>query len=100
MLGRSRWGEGGFLPGFLPPFGCGVWPALCRVRAKKSSGPTAASADIAGAIAGVRSNILIVPLIILPRGALRRQQQAFSSLRRWNTGSASRLTLVLDQSMV
>jgi hypothetical protein len=31
---------------------------------KKSSGPAAASAEIAGAAAGVRSNTFIVPLIL------------------------------------
>ena len=35
MLGRSRWGEE-VLPGFSPSFGRGVWPAPCRVRAKKA----------------------------------------------------------------
>src|SRR5580698_6883071 len=35
------------LPGeFSPSFGRGVWPAPCRVRAKKSSGPAAAPAEI------------------------------------------------------
>ena len=38
----------------------GVLPASCRVRAK-SSGPAAASAEIAGAAAGVRSNTFILP---------------------------------------
>jgi hypothetical protein len=41
-------GRRGFSRGFSPSFSRGVLPAPGRVRAKKSSGPAAASADIAG----------------------------------------------------
>jgi hypothetical protein len=58
----------GFSRGFSPSFSRGVLPASCRVRAKKSSGPAAASAEIAGAAAGVRSNAFIVYLILANRG--------------------------------
>jgi len=75
MRGRSRWGE--VLPGgsHRP-----LAVASCRHRAvyeqKKGSGPAAASADIAGAAAGVRSNTFTVPLILANR-VFRSQQQAF-----------------------
>ena len=60
MLGRSRWGEE-VLPGeFSPSFGRGVWPAPCRVRAKKIPDPRRIRRNDAGAAAGVRSNVFIV----------------------------------------
>jgi hypothetical protein len=46
--GEIAAGEKRFSRGFSPSFGRGVLPAPGRVRAKKSSGPAAASADIAG----------------------------------------------------
>jgi len=66
--GEIAVGRGGFSRGFSPSFGHGVLPAPGRVRAKKSSGPAAASADVAGAAAGVRSNAFIVLLILAQRG--------------------------------
>jgi hypothetical protein len=63
------------LPGeFSQSLGCGVWPAPYRVRAKKSSGPAAAPADIAGAAAGVRSNTFMI-LPFLTDKAFRRPQE-------------------------
>ena len=88
MLGGSRWGEE-VLPGFSPSFGCGVLPAPVRVRAKKSSGPAAASADIAGAAAGVRSNTFYSTLHSRAKG-IPQPAAGFSSVRSQDTGSASR----------
>ena len=88
MLGGSRWGEE-VLPGFSPSFGCGVLPAPVRVRAKKSSGPAAASADIAGAAAGVRSNTFYSTLHSRAKG-IPQPAAGLSSVRSQDTGSASR----------
>src|ERR1019366_4424597 len=88
MLGGSRWGEE-VLPGFSPSFGCGVLPAPVRVREKKSPGPAAPSADIAGAAAGVRSNTFYSTLHSRAKG-IPQPAAGFSSVRSQDTGSASR----------
>src|SRR5579859_1751388 len=90
MLG-DRGGRGGFSRGFSPSFSRGVLPAPGRVRAKKSSGPAAASADIAGAAAGVRSNTSTVLLILAQRGIPQPAAGLFERAGQ-DTGSASRLT--------
>src|ERR1700726_3930165 len=90
MLG-DRGGEKEILPGFSPSFSRGVLPAPCRVRAKKSSGPAAASAEIAGATAGVRSTTFTV-LLILAHSAFRSQQQAFELAEAGHRLNPYRLT--------
>jgi hypothetical protein len=67
MLGRSR-RENRFSRGSHRPLAVASCPAPVRVQAK-NSGPAAASADIAGAAAGVRSNTFIVLLILVILGA-------------------------------
>ena len=63
MLGRSQLGEE-VLPGVLTVLRTWRLAGTGPCTSKKNSGPAAASADIAGAAAGVRSNTFIVPLIL------------------------------------
>src|ERR1700731_3636227 len=85
MLG-DRGGEKGVLPGFSLSFSRGVLPAPCRVRAKKSSGPAAASADIAGSSCrGPEQHFYSTPLF--SRTGHSAASSRLFELRRQDTGS-------------
>ena len=66
MLGRSQLGEE-VLPGVLTILQTWRLAGTVPCTSKKNSGPAAASADIAGATAGVRSNTYMLLLIIAYR---------------------------------
>jgi hypothetical protein len=69
VVGHAGWiamGRRGFSREFSPSFGRGVWPAPCRVRAKKIRTCRCIRRNYADAAAVVRSNIFII--LLFPYG--------------------------------
>src|SRR6185437_17100769 len=95
MLGRSQLGEE-VLPGVLTVLRPWRLAGTGPCTTQKSSGPGAASADIAGAAAGVQSYVFIVPLIGAHR-AFRSQRPSGPAQAGHGHGHLHRCSLPCGQ---